>query len=161
MKKRMLMAGVALAFASAAWGQCPSSNVPGPSMVVAEPFGNQQEQFMLITWDSVEEVTRYTIYWEVFVDYQVDPSGELVELDEPRLSFVPLSTVDAALDSEVQRAIIATGDSEPTGWGVTADIDFHGEWKSSPMTTASLIAPREATAVQAVSWAEVKATASE
>ena len=161
MKKRMLMAGVALAFASAAWGQCPSSAVPAPSMVVAEPFGNQQEQFMLISWDSVEEVTRYTIYWEILVDHQVDPSGEVVELDEPRLSFVPLSTVDALLDSETQSAVFETGDSEPTGWGVTADVSFHGEWKSSPMTTAALIAPEAATSVEAVSWAEVKANASE
>ena len=161
MEKRMLIAGVVLAFAGAAWGQCPSSDVPAPSQVVTEPYGHQQEQFMLIMWDSVEEVTRYTIYWEILVDHQVDPSGEVVELDELRPSFVPLVTVDAVLHSEVQRVVMGTGDAEPTGWGVTADVDVHGEWVSSPMTTVSLIAPQAATAVEAVSWAEVKATAAE
>ena len=161
MKKRMLMAGVALAFASAAWGQCPSSDVPAPSQATVQPYGSHQEQFMLVSWESVEDATRYTIYWEVPVDYQVDPSGEVVELDEPRVSFVPLGTVDALLDSETQNAVFETGDSEPTGWGVTADVDVHGRWVSSSMTTAALIAPETTTAVEAVSWAEVKATASE
>ncbi len=161
MEKRMLMAGVALAFASAAWGQCPSSDVLAPSQATVQPYGSHQDQFMLVSWESVEDATRYTIYWEIFVDYQVDPSGEAVELDEPRTSFVPLGTVDALLDSEMQRAVFGTGDSEPTGWGVTADVDVHGEWVSSPMTTASLVVPETTTAVEAVSWAEVKATAAE
>ena len=161
MKKRMLMAGVALAFASAAWGQCPSSNVPAPSQATAESYGSHQDQFMLVTWESVEDAMRYTIYWEILVAYEVDPSGELVELDEARPAFVPVGRLDAVLDNEVQRLVVGMGDSEPTGWGVTADVDVHGEWVSSPMTTASLIAPPEATAVEAVSWAEIKATASE
>ena len=161
MKKRMLMAGVALAFASAAWGQCPNFGpVTAPSQATVQPYGSHQDQFMLVSWDSVEDAMRYTIYWEIPVDHEVDPSGDVVELDEPRASFVALGTVDALLDSEVQRLVVEMGDSEPSGWGVTADVEAHGRWVSSPMTTASLIDPPEATAVEAVSWAEVKATAS-
>ena len=159
MEKRMLMAGVALAFASAAWGQCPNFDVSAPSQAVVEPYGSQQDQYMLVTWDSVEDATRYTIHWELFVDYEVDPSGEVVELEEARPSFVPWITVDALLDSEVQRAVVDMGDSVPTGWGITAEAEAHGRWISSSMTTAILVAPQAATAVEAVSWAEVKATA--
>ena len=160
MKKRMLMAGVALAFASAAWGQCPNFDVPAPSQATVQPYGSHQDQFMLVSWESVEDATRYTIYWEILVDFEVDSSGEVVELDEPRASFVPVGRLDAVLDNEVQRLVVEMGDSEPTGWGVSADVSAHGRWVSSPMTTASLVDPPEATAVKAVSWAEVKTTAS-
>ena len=63
MKQRMLIAGVALAFASAAWAQggCPhgAMELMAPDDVRASVAG-PQSQFVLVEWEEVEDASRYT-----------------------------------------------------------------------------------------------------
>ena len=47
------------------------------------------------------------------------------------------------------------------GYGVSAEAEVNGNWVSSPIVPARWVAPEVSTAVEAVSWGQVKATAAE
>ena len=165
MKKRMLMAGVALAFASAAWAQCPhGAQILAPEQVRAS-LSSPQSQFVLVEWEGVEDAARYAIYLQVFDADEIDieAGGEIVEPDETQPTFVPWGHVEAMPDQDrySMELLADLPNPESAVYGVSAEARMHGRWVSSPIVPASWTAPQISTAVEAVSWGQVKATADE
>ena len=161
MKQRMLMAGVALAFASAAWAQCPSGAMEllapdGVRVSVASP----QSQFVLVEWEGVENASHYAIYLQVLGDDEVEVEAS-EEIVEP--TFVPRDRVEALPDREQysMKFLAELSNPESVVYGVSAESYINGRWVSSPIVPASWVAPQISTAVEAVSWGQVKATAAE
>ena len=164
MKQRMLVAGVALAFASAAWaeGECNglahSKELSSPKDAVVS-VADSRSEFVLVEWEAVEDATQYTIYHEVPIAVLADSRGRTVEL-EPRVAvFVPWGTVEAVAGKREYSTRVATPNADPTAWGVAAAAQINGRLVSSPMVTARWIEAAIATAVEAMSWGEVKAQA--
>ena len=164
MMKRMLMAGVALAFASAAWAQCPyGANIMAPDDVRVS-LTNPQSQFVLVQWEEVEEATRYVIYLQVFDDeVKVEAGEEVIEPAAAQPTFVPWGRVQALPDREQYSMKLAADQTNPKfmGYGVSAEAEINGNWVSSPIVPASWVEPQISTAVEAISWGRVKATAAE
>ena len=164
MKKQMLMAGVALAFASAAWAQCPhGAQILAPEQVRAS-LSSPQSQFVLVEWEGVEDATRYAIYLQVFDpdEIEVEAGGEIVEPTETQPTFVPWGHVEAVPDRDRQMVVLTDlPNPEAAVYGVSAEAQMHGRWVSSPIVPASWTGPQISTAVEAVSWGQVKATADE
>ena len=165
MKNRMLMAGVALAFASAAWAQCPHSamELMGPNDVRAS-LTNPQSEFVLVEWEDVEDATRYVIYLQVLdEEVKVEAGEEIVDPTEAQSTFVPWGRVQALPDREQYSMKLAADQTNPKlmGYGVSAEAEVNGRWVSSPIVPASWVEPQISTAVEAVSWGQVKATAAE
>ena len=161
MKQRMLMAGVALAFASAAWAQCPYGAMEllapdGVRVSVASP----QSQFVLVEWEGVENASHYAIHLQVLGDdeVQVEASEEIVEP-----TFVPWDHVEALPDQDrySMEFLPELPNPESAVYGVSAEALVNGRWVSSPIVPAQWIDPQISTAVEAVSWGQVKATAAE
>ncbi len=102
MKQRMLMAGVALAFASAAWAQCPHGAPLLAPDNVRVSLASPQSQFVLVEWEEVEDATRYAIYLQVFDpdEIEVEAGGEIVEPAETQPDFVPWGHVEALPDRD-------------------------------------------------------------
>ena len=166
MKQRMLMAGVALAFASAAWAQCPYGAMEllapdGVRVSVASP----QSQFVLVEWEGVKDATRYAIYLQVLDadEIEVEAGGEIVEPAETQPTFVPWGHVEALPDRDrySMELFPELPNPESAVYGVSAEAQINGRWVSSPIVPASWVAPQISTAVEAVSWGQVKATAAE
>ena len=166
MKKQMLMAGVALAFASAAWAQggCPhSANIMAPDDVRVS-LTSPQSQFVLVQWEEVEDATRYVIYLQVFDDeVKVETSEEVIEPAAAQPTFVPWGRVQALPDRDQYSMKLAADLTNPKfmGYGVSAEAEINGRWVSSPIVPASWVEPQISTAVEAVSWGQAKATAAE
>ena len=165
MKQRMLMAGVALAFASAAWAQCPhgAMELMGPEDVRVS-LASPQSQFVLVEWEEVEDATRYAIYLQVFDDEaKVEAGEEIVEPVAAQPTFVPWGRVQALPDREQYSMKLAADLTNPEfkGYGVSAEAEINGRWVSSPIVPARWVEPQISTAVEAVSWGQVKATAAE
>ena len=166
MKQRMLMAGVALAFASAAWAQCPygAMELLAPDGVRASVAG-PYSQFVLVEWEEVEDATRYAIYLQVFDadEIEVEASGEIVEPTETQPAFVPWGHVEAVPDRDrySMEFLPELPNPESAVYGVSAEAQINGRWVSSPIVPARWIDPQISTAVEAVSWGQVKATAAE
>ena len=166
MKKRMLMAGVALAFASAAWAQCPygAMELMGPEDVRVS-LASPQSQFVLVEWEEVEDATRYAIYLQVFDpdELEVEAGGEIVEPTETQPTFAPWGHVEATPDQGrySMELFPELSDPESVVYGVSAEAEVNGRWVSSPIVPASWVAPQISTAVEAVTWGQVKATAAE
>ena len=164
MKKRMLMAGVALAFASMAWAQCPhGANIMAPDDVRVSLAG-PQSQFVLVEWEEVEDASRYTIYLQVLIADEIEASsGEFVEPAETQPTFLPWYRVEALPDREQysKKFFADLPDPESLVYGVSADAQINGSWVSSPIVPASWVEPQISTAVEAVSWGQIKATAAE
>ena len=167
MKKQMLIAGVALAFASAAWAQggCPhgAMELLGPDGVRASIAG-PQSQFVLVEWEEVENASRYTIYLQALIADEIEASsGEFVEPAETQPTFLPWHRVEALPDREQysKKFFADLPNPESLVYGVSADAQINGRWVSSPIVSASWTAPQISTAVEAVSWGQVKATADE
>ena len=165
MKKRMLMAGVALAFASAAWAQCPhgAMELLGPNEVRASIAG-PQSQFVLVEWEEVENASRYTIYLQVLVADKIEASsGEFVEPAAAQPTFLPWYRVEALPDREQysKKFFADLPNPESLVYGVSADTQINDRWVSSPIVSARWVDPQISTAVEAVSWGQIKATAAE
>ena len=167
MKKQMLMAGVALAFASAAWAQggCPhgAMELLAPDGVRASVTG-PQSQFVLVEWEEVEDATRYTIHLQLPIADEIEASsGEFVGPAETQPTYVPLYRTEALSDREQysKKFFADLPNPESLVYGVSADAQINGRWVSSPIVPASWTAPQISTAVEAVSWGQVKATADE
>ena len=167
MKKRMLMAGVALAFASAAWAQggCPhGAQILAPEQVRAS-LSSPQSQFVLVEWEGVEDATRYAIYLQVFDpdEIEVEAGGEIVEPTETQPDFVPWGHVEALPDRDrySMELLAELPNPESAVFGVSAEAEINGRWVSSPIVPANWVEPQISTAVEAVSWGQAKATAAE
>ena len=166
MKKRMLMAGVALAFASAAWAQCPhgAMELMGPEDVRVS-LASPQSQFVLVEWEEVEDATRYAIYLQVFDPDEIDveAGGEIVEPAETQPTFVPWGHVEATSAQGLYSMELSPELSNPESvvYGVSAEAEVNGRWVSSPIVPASWVAPQVSTTTEAVTWGQVKATAAE
>ena len=166
MKKQMLMAGVALAFASAAWAQCPhgAMELMGPEDVRVS-LASPQSQFVLVEWEEVEDATRYAIYLQVFDpdEIEVEAGGEIVEPTETQPTFVPWGHVEALPDRDrySMELLADLPNPESAVYGVSAEVQMHGRWVSSPIVPASWVAPQVSTTTEAVTWGQVKATAAE
>ena len=166
MMKRMLMAGVALAFASAAWAQCPygAMELMAPDQVRAS-LSSPQSEFVLVEWEGVEDATRYAVYLQVFDadEIDVEAGGEIVEPTETQPVFVPWGHVEAVPDRDrySMELLADLPNPESAVYGVSAEALINGSWVSSPIVPASWTAPQISTAVEAVSWGQVKATADE
>lgn len=164
MKQRMLIAGVALAFASAAWAQCPyGANIMAPDDVRVS-LTNPQSEFVLVQWEEVEDATRYVIYLQVSDDeVKVETSEEVIEPAAAQPTFVPWGRVQALPDREQYSMKLAADPTNPKfmGYGVSAEAEINGRWVSSPIVPASWVEAQISTAVEAVSWGQVKATAAE
>ena len=164
MKQRMLMVGVALAFASAAWAQCPyGANIMAPDDVRVS-LTSPQSQFVLVQWEEVEDATRYTIYLQALIADEIEASsGEFVGAAETQPTFLPWYRVEALPDREQysKKFFADLPHPESAVYGVSADAQINGRWVSSPIVPASWTAPQISTAVEAVSWGQVKATADE
>ena len=165
MKKRMLMAGVALAFASAAWAQCPhSAQILAPDDVRVS-LASPQSQFVLVEWEEVEDATRYTIHLQVFDadEIEVEAGGEIVEPAEAQPTFLPLGHVEALPERNrySMEFLPELPNPESAVYGVSAEAQVNGRWVSSPIVPARWVAPQISTSVEAVSWGQVKATAAE
>jgi len=164
MKQRMLMAGVALAFASAAWAQCPhGANIMAPDDVRVS-LTSPQSQFVLVQWEEVEDATRYTIYLQVLIADEIEASsGEFVGPAETQPTFLPWYRVEALPDREQysKKFFADLPNPESLVHGVSADAQVNGSWGSSPIVPAKWVEPQISTAVEAVSWGQIKATAAE
>ena len=166
MKKQMLMAGVTLAFASAAWAQCPhgAMELMGPEDVRVS-IASPQSQFVLVEWEEVEDATRYAIYLQVFDPDEIDveAGGEIVEPAETQPTFVPWGHVEAtpAQGRYSMELFPELSNPESVVYGVSAEVQMHGRWVSSPIVPARWVAPQISTAVEAVTWGQVKATAAD
>ena len=166
MKKQMLMAGVALAFASAAWAQCPhgAMELMGPEDVRVS-LASPQSQFVLVEWEEVEDATRYAIYLQVFDPDEVDveAGGEIVEPAETQPNFVPWGHVEAmpAQGRYSMELLPELSNPESVVYGVSAEAEVNGRWVASPIVPARWVAPQISTAVEAVTWGQIKATAAE
>ena len=164
MKQRMLMAGVALAFASAAWAQCPyGASIMAPDDVRVS-LTSPQSEFVLVQWEDVEDASRYVIYLQVFDDeVKVEDGEEIVEPAAAQPTFVPWGRVQALPDREQYSMKLAADLTNPEfmGYGVSAEAEINGRWVSSQIVPASWVEPQISTAVEAVSWGQVKATAAE
>ena len=166
MKKRMLMAGVALAFASAAWAQCPhgAMELMGPEDVRVS-LASPQSQFVLVEWEEVEDATRYAIYLQVFDsdEIEVEAGGEIVEPAETQPNYVPWGHVEAmpAQGRYSMELLPELPNPESVVYGVSAEAEVNGRWVASPIVPARWVAPQISTAVEAVTWGQVKATAAE
>ena len=165
MKKRMLMAGVALAFASAAWAQCPHGAMLLAPDNVRASLTSPQSQFVLVEWEEVEDATRYAIYLQVFDpdEIEVEAGGEIVEPAETQPDFVPWGHVEALPDQDrySMEFLPELPNPESAVYGVSAEAQINGRWVSSPIVPASWVEPQISTAVEAISWGRVKATAAE
>ena len=166
MKKQMLMAGVALAFASAAWAQCPhgAMELMGPEDVRVS-LASPQSQFVLVEWEEVEDATRYAIYLQVFDpdEIEVEAGGEIVEPAETQPNFVPWGHVEAmpAQGRYSMELLPELSNPESVVYGVSAEAEVNGRWVASPIVPARWVAPQISTAVEAVTWGQVKATAAD
>ena len=167
MKKRMLMAGVALAFASAAWAQggCPhSAQILAPDDVRVS-LASPQSQFVLVEWEEVEDATRYTIHLQVLEvdEVEVEAREEIVEPAEVQPTFLPLGHVEALPERNrySMEFLPELPNPESAVYGVSAEAQVNGRWVSSPIVPARWVAPQISTSVEAVSWGQVKATAAE
>ncbi len=166
MKKQMLMVGVALAFASAAWAQCPhgAMELMGPEDVRVS-LASPQSQFVLVEWEEVEDATRYAIYLQVFDPDEVDveAGGEIVEPAETQPNFVPWGHVEAlpAQGRYSMEFLPELSNPESVVYGVSAEAEVNGRWVASPIVPARWVAPQISTAVEAVTWGQIKATAAE
>ena len=162
MKQRMLMASVALAFASAAWAQCPhgAMELMAPDDVRVS-LASPQSQFVLVEWEEVEDATRYAIYLQVFDadEIEVEASEEIVDPAEAQPTFVSWGRVEALPDRE--QYSMKLPNPESAVYGVSAEAQIDGRWVSSPIVPARWVDPQISTAVEAVSWGQVKATAAE
>ena len=165
MKKRMLIAGVALAFASAAWAQCPyGANIMAPDDVRVS-LASPQSQFVLVEWEEVEDATRYTIHLQVIDadEVEVEAREEIVEPAEAQPTFLPLGHVEALPDRNrySMEFLPELPNPESAVYGVSAEAQVNGRWVSSPIVPARWVGPQISTSVEAVSWGQVKATAAE
>ena len=165
MKNRILMAGVALAFASAAWAQCPhGAQILAPDDVRVS-LASPQSQFVLVEWEEVEDATRYTIHLQVFDsdEVEVEAGGEVVEPTEAQPTFLPLGHVEALPDRNRYSMEFLPELPNPGSaiYGVSAEAQVNGRWVSSSIVPARWVAPQISTSVEAVSWGQVKATAAD
>ena len=168
MKQRILIAGVALAFASAAWAQggCPygSMELMAPDDVRVS-LASPQSQFVLVEWEEVEDASRYAIYLQVFDadEVAVETSAEIVEPAETQPSFVAWGHVEALPDQGrySMELLPELPNPESAVYGVSAEAEINGRWVSSPIVPARWVAPQMSTSVEAVSWGQAKATAAE
>ena len=165
MKQRMLMVGVALAFASAAWAQCPhGAQILAPDDVRVS-LASPQSQFVLVEWEEVEDATRYTIHLQVFDpdEVEVEAGGEVVEPTEAQPTFLPLGHVEALPERNRYSMEFLPELPNPGSavYGVSAEAQVNGRWVSSSIVPARWVAPQISTSVEAVSWGQVKATAAE
>ena len=120
---------------------------------------------MLVEWEEVEDATRYAIYLQVFDpdEIEVEAGGEIVEPAETQPTFVPWGHVEALPDREQysMKFLAELSNPESTVYGVSAEAQINGHWVASPIVPARWVAPQISTAVEAVSWGQVKATAAE
>ena len=123
-----------------------------------------QSQFVLVEWEDVEDATRYVIYLQVLDDeVKVEAGEEIVEPAEIQPTYVPWGRVQALPDQEQYSTKLAADLTNPglMGYAVSAEAEVNGNWVSSPIVPARWVAPQVSTAVEAVSWGQVKATAAE
>ena len=165
MKNRILMAGVALVFASAAWAQCPhGAQILAPDDVRVS-LASPQSQFVLVEWEEVEDATRYTIHLQVFDsdEVEVEAGGEVVEPTEAQPTFLPLGHVEALPERNRYSMEFLPELPNPGSaiYGVSAEAQVNGRWVSSSIVPARWVAPQISTSVEAVSWGQVKATAAD
>ena len=118
------------------------------SMVAEEPTEGQDGSICLC-WTTVEEADAYRIWRQIMVTSGLDEDGNLVELDTPRLAWVPWGKVDRPEDQgPVLCAVIASLDGDPTWWGVSSVQD---EESSEPTTAGDT-----ATAVRWTGWGQAQ-----
>ncbi|MDE2999117.1 MAG: cohesin domain-containing protein [Gemmatimonadota bacterium] len=108
----------------------PAPGAPGaPASLIVQDYkgpsgdGDQGGMVMVSFPNSADHATvdKYQIYREVSVTTGPDSLGNLVELDEAMLAWVPwaaLSQEDP--NADVQRAVIPALDNVPTNWAVAA-----------------------------------------
>ena len=153
MKKRILIAGVALVFAGAAWaggGKCnfgSHENIVGPGLVLTSP--HEDPGFFLVEWEIVEDAAFYVIYCEVLQTDEIEPVAEWVRME----------TVDAVPGQKQLSTVVELPDDDVNAvFGVAAGTRFQGIHVLSPITKARFLEPAP-TAVASMSWAQVKTTA--
>ena len=156
MKKRLLIAGVALVFAGAAWaggGNCnfgSHENIVGPGLVLTSP--HEDPGFFLVEWEIVEDAAFYVVYCEVLQTNEIEPVAKWVRMKQ----------VEAVPDQRQLSTIVELPDDDVNAvFGVAAGITarFLGVQVLSPITKARFLEPAP-TAVASMSWAQVKTTAS-
>ena len=127
-----------------------------PDAVVAVPYqAEDQDGFILMTWDAVQGADGYRIYREVSVNYRLDEQGNVVEVDT-QFALLPWHTVEPM--EPVVRVIVATLDRNTnTRWAVTTVQNTDdGPVESEPVYFHVQV-EGIATGVQARSWGAVKA----
>ena len=163
MKKKMLVAGVALAFAGAAWagpGNCNlglHQEISAPVLVEFMP--HEDPGFYLVEWEAVESADFYAVFCEVLQTYEVDSSGSRIEIDEPVAEWIRMDRVEAVPDQRRFSAVVELPENEEAIFGVAAGINYQG---LSAVAEAQLVLPTTTlTAVKTTSWAQVKTTLAE
>ena len=121
MKKRILIAGVALVFAGAAWaggGKCnfgSHENIVGPGLVLTSP--HEDPGFFLVEWEIVEDAAFYVIYCEVLQTDEIEPVAEWVRME----------TVDAVPGQKQLSTVVELPDDDVNAvFGVAAGTRFPG-----------------------------------
>ncbi len=121
----------------------PPPGAPGkPESLLVQDYmgpsgdGDQGGMIMVSFKNSPDHATvdRYQIYREMSVTTGQDSAGNLVELDEAMMAWVPWATLSQEDPSaEIQRAVIPALDNEATNWAVAA-IGVGGSSDQTPAT---------------------------
>lgn len=99
---------MSLAVARAGWAAAPAA----PDSVWTEDSGNPE--FVVLVWPSVPGADGYRIYLELVVTTEVNPEGEIVQLDSPEYALVQWGYADQ--QEGVVRAVVAfLGTAAPLG----------------------------------------------
>jgi len=151
-----LWAGTVWASDQASGGPILDESLQAPSDAVVEEYGGEAG-WVLLRWSSVPDAVSYRVWREVRVVGAPDPSGSVVQLDQPKDAFVPWAKVDQVLNTAEIRAKVSTMDNIVTRWAVSTTVQRDGIEYKSVMQTAEYVG----TLVGEVTWGGLKSTQSE
>ncbi len=129
-----------------------------PETVMAEPYspeGQSEQSGVLLSWDAVEGADGYRIWREARVDRVLDEAGNLVELPTPKDALVVWSVIDAQPGAHI-RAVVAARENGVTRWAVTTLQQTEAGHLESEPRYFHVPGEGAGTAVQALSWGDVK-----
>ncbi len=121
----------------------PAPGAPGaPASLIVQDYkgpsgdGDQGGMVMVSFPNSADHATvdNYQIFREMSVTTGPDSLGNLVELDEAMMAWVPWAKLTSEdPNADIQRAVIPALDNEPTNWAVAA-IGVGGSSDQTPAT---------------------------
>jgi hypothetical protein len=119
-----------------------------PDTLIAQDYKGangegDQGGFVILTFplsNDHNSLSGYRIFREISVDYDVDSTGAVVALDEPKTDFIPWAKVDAVPGVALNRVVVATLDNDATFWAVAAERGRETTLTKQAFTGADVVA---------------------